>query len=109
MCLHNAIMEIANRRVLDKAARKHAALRTPIARWLDVVSAASWRNIEDVRATFPSADGVRLHGGTTVTVFNIGGNNYRLIAVVFYESQQVFVADILTHTEYDKQQWKDRL
>ena len=55
----------------------------------------------DVRRAFPHADQVDRR-----TVFNIGGNNYRLIARISYLTQQVFVLAILTHAEYDKEKWK---
>ena len=40
------------------------------------------------------------------TVFNVSGNNYRLIALVDYQYQEVYIRHILTHAEYDKQNWK---
>jgi len=40
------------------------------------------------------------------TVFNVHGNNYRLIARVNYLTQRVFILDILTHSEYSKGNWK---
>jgi mRNA interferase HigB len=39
-------------------------------------------------------------------VFNIGGNKYRLITLVDYAYQKVFVRAILTHAEYDREDWK---
>jgi mRNA interferase HigB len=42
-----------------------------------------------------------------LTVFNIAGNKYRLIARVEYELQRVYVRKVLTHDEYNKDKWKD--
>nr|WP_309730775.1 type II toxin-antitoxin system HigB family toxin [Chamaesiphon sp. OTE_75_metabat_556] len=53
------------------------------------------------RAAYPSADLVGIY-----TVFNIKGNHYRLIAQINYRSGTIFVRNILTHAEYDKEQWK---
>jgi mRNA interferase HigB len=39
--------------------------------------------------------------------FNIGGNKYRLITYINYQEKLVFIRDILTHTEYDKENWKN--
>jgi mRNA interferase HigB len=40
------------------------------------------------------------------TVFDIGGNKYRLITYIDYEKNKIFIRNILTHAEYDKEQWK---
>lgn len=59
------------------------------------------KNLIDLRKTFPSADKVGNY-----TVFNIGGNNDRLITLIYYPRQLVQVKDVLTHAEYDKEKWK---
>jgi mRNA interferase HigB len=41
-----------------------------------------------------------------LTVFNIKGNSYRLIAAINYKSQTIFLKSVLTHAEYDKEDWK---
>ena len=41
-----------------------------------------------------------------IVVFNIGGNKYRLIAAVHYNTQIVYALLFLTHAEYDKDKWK---
>ncbi len=65
-----------------------------------------WKHIEDVRQSFPHVDSVG-----QLTVFNVGGNNYRLIAkIVFSKAEKrigkVYVRSVLTHAEYDKNDWK---
>lgn len=45
-------------------------------------------------------------GKKVFTVFNLGGNSFRLIAGINYESQTIFIKDVLTHAEYDKGDWK---
>ena len=40
------------------------------------------------------------------TVFNVKGNNFRLITESFYEDQTILVRHVLTHAEYDKGNWK---
>ncbi|HMN27602.1 MAG TPA: type II toxin-antitoxin system HigB family toxin, partial [Caldilineaceae bacterium] len=56
----------------------------------------------ELRRDFPSADQVR-----RLTVFDIGGNHFRLIARVEYASQRVYVRAVLTHAEYDVEKWKN--
>lgn len=56
-----------------------------------------------LRATFASADYV-----DGLTVLNIGGNKYRLIAAIHYNRRKVFIRAVLTHAEYDRGDWKRR-
>jgi len=62
--------------------------------WYLVTKTATEGRLPEVKAQFPSADLVGRG-----TVFNIGGNKYRLIARIDYRGQQVFILDILTHKE----------
>ena len=73
----------------------------PLRAWIQAVKSASWRNLAELRKTFPHADPVG-----QFTVFNIGGNKYRLITVIEYKWQRVYVGYILTHVEYDSGKWK---
>jgi mRNA interferase HigB len=83
--------------LLDRFARGHATARRPLARWEKIVMAATWKNLVDVQRTFRHADLV-----DDEIIFNIGGNKYRLAAVVDFKSQTVLVTDVHTHAEYDK-------
>jgi mRNA interferase HigB len=67
-----------------------------------ISSRASWRSLVEVRGTYPHADLVG-----SVTVFNIAGNKYRLIARIQYASQAIYIRCVLTHAEYDKGDWKE--
>ena len=72
----------------------------PLRAWFTQASAAEWRNFGDLRGAFPSADLVG-----NCTVFNIGGNKYRLIVRIFYTSHKVYVLKVVTHAVYDLQNW----
>jgi mRNA interferase HigB len=69
--------------------------------WYHVAKLARWTNLADVREDFRHADGVEMF-----TVFNIAGNKFRLIAVIKYRWQVVYIRYVLTHAEYDKEKWK---
>ena len=69
--------------------------------WYDVVVRAEWNRFADVRKTFNTADKVGAK-----TVFDVGGNHYRIITFIDYERQQVFIRAVLDHKEYDKGNWK---
>ena len=95
-------------RIREFAAR-HAAAASSLGRWLEVAEAARWRNLVDVRQVFRSADEVKVASGRTVVVFNIAGNQFRLITAIHYNLQKVFVLMFLTHAEYGRDRWKDAL
>jgi mRNA interferase HigB len=86
---------------------QHADAEEPLRAWYKAVLGAKWKSLVDVRATYPHADGVKTESGETLTVFNISGNKYRLIARVRYDYQLVNVRIVLTHAEYDKGKWKE--
>jgi mRNA interferase HigB len=74
---------------------------SPVRAWYQTVRAADWTSFADVRQTYTTADRV----GNKV-VFDIGGNKYRLIAVIDYEGHKVFIRYVLSHKDYDKGHWK---
>ena len=77
----------------------------PLRRWYKETVQATWQNLHEVRQTYPHADAVAAPSGT-LTVFNICGNKYRLIARIRYEFQLVNVRAVMTHREYDAGKWK---
>ncbi len=95
--------------LLERFARKHSDARDWLDLWRQTAEAAHWRSIRDVRIAYPSADGVKLKSGVVVTVFNVRGNEYRLLTSIFHQRQDVYILDILTHAEYAKDKWKGRL
>ncbi len=75
--------------------------------WYKTVVCARWDNLQDVRQDYPHADGIRTTDGGTLTVFNIGGNKYRLVARIRYDYGLVNVRAVLTHAEYNSGRWKE--
>lgn len=74
---------------------------TPLLNWYKQSRIADWRNLTEVKETFPSADLV----GECV-VFNIGGNKYRLITKINFRAKIIYIRFALTHKEYDQNKWK---
>jgi len=83
-------------------ASNNAQSRNSLQLWLSVLKCADWNKSEDIQATYGSAD--LLGNGSDRVVFNIGGNNYRMIChYVFGESEvHLFVCWIGSHAEYTK-------
>ncbi len=94
-------MHIISRKKLLIAAEEHGDLAGPLDVWYRIAKRADWTSLKDVRRDFPSADGVGKY-----TVFNIKGNEYRLVSLIFYRSGKLFIRNVITHAEYDKGRWK---
>jgi len=98
-------MHIISRKALKEFYKEHSDAEKPLKEWLSKIKHARWKSIADVRQTFPHADAVETKSGT-LTVFNIGGNKYRLIARICYVPHIIYVIKILTHDDYMKENWK---
>lgn len=99
-------MTLLGQSILSAAGKKNAPLRKWLAEWAVVVQKSNWRSLIDLRSSYPSADGVQAKR-KVVTVFNVKGNEYRLIVVVDYSAQIVIVGEVITHAEYSKDLWKE--
>jgi mRNA interferase HigB len=90
-------------------AARHPQAETRLEAWRQIVRQEQFRHFADLRRCFRSADQVRVASGNPVVVFNICGNNYRLVCAIHYNTGNVFLLRFLTHAEYDKERWKDEL
>jgi mRNA interferase HigB len=63
-----------------------------------VTSNSNWRNFNEMKNTFNRVNAV----GNDRYVFNIKGNDYRLIALIIFRTRTLFILFIETHKEYDK-------
>ena len=82
-------------------ASKHPESLAPLLRWARVVESATWKDPISVKLSLNATDFVG-----ELTVFDIGGNKYRLIAYVHYRMGAVFIKNILTHKEHEKGAWR---
>jgi len=95
-------MRIRNRRFLKQFVVREPDARAPLARWRKTVKDNDWDNSAQLLATFNNADCV----GNNKWIFNIGGNKYRLAAMVWFTAKAVQVLKVMTHAEYDEEIWK---
>ena len=95
-------MHIISRKALREFWKTHPDAERPLRQWETIVRRAEWRDWADLRVTYGSADTVGNH-----VVFNVGGNKYRLIAIISYPKGKVYIQQVLTHKEYDRGTWKD--
>src|ERR1043165_501397 len=91
--------DVVERYFADRAGHKGIrAARAQYQAWLSIVSAAEWRNPEDVKAAYPKAS--ILKGSRAV--FNIEGNDFRLSARLQYQARVVAIRFFGAHVEYDE-------
>ncbi len=91
-------MRIIARKTLREFATSHPRSRQPLDDWYSLVSSLAWETPADVKRYFRSAD---LLPGNRV-VFNIAGNDYRLIVKIEYRFQILYIRFIGTHADYDR-------
>jgi mRNA interferase HigB len=102
-------MRVIKRVALEAFWNKHPAARNPLLEWYEKARRATWHNFVDVKATFGQTDQSAVDSGNLVAIFDIGGNKFRLIAAIHYNTGIVYVLRVLTHKEYDTQKWKREL
>ena len=94
-------MHLITRKTLQTFWQQHPDSKTALKRWSQIIEKNNFDSFTQLKATFKSADQVG-----KLTVFNIGGNKYRLIAAIHFNRHKVYIRHILTHAEYDKDNWK---
>ncbi len=95
-------VHLIKEKTIENFAGQHANGRISFQLWLNVLKVADWSLPEDIKASFGSAD--LLGNGSDRVVFNIGGNNYRIICKYDFAKTRTHLAIcwIGTHAEYTK-------
>ena len=94
-------MRIISRKRLREFGEQHPDAVEPLDVWFRIIQRAKYRTPKEVKAQFGSASFL----AGTKTVFNIGGNKYRLVVNMRYDLQIVFILHVFTHRQYDE--WND--
>jgi mRNA interferase HigB len=92
-------MELRGQLIIDEFIKQYPRSEAPLNKWVKEVRAAHWKNFAQLRQTFPSADYVAPY-----VVFNIGGNKFRMVALVVFNEERATVIKIMTHSQYNR--WK---
>lgn len=90
-------MHIISLKMLRDFWQKHPEAEQSLRNWHAVAGHSRFGDFADLRQHFGSADYV-----APFTVFDVGGNNYRIISVVRYRGGKIFVRWVMSHREYDK-------
>ncbi|MBR5028928.1 MAG: type II toxin-antitoxin system HigB family toxin [Bacteroidales bacterium] len=91
-------MRIITKTTIKQYYTSHPQAKSGLLDWVEKVENAVWNDFNDIKRTFNSVDFV----GNQHYVFNIQGNNYRLVVVIQFTPQTVYIRFIGTHAEYDK-------
>ena len=94
-------MHVISRKALRQFGEEHPDSENALARWFKIMQSNEFANLNALRATFPTADQVG-----DLIVINIGGNKYRLIASIHFNRGKLYIRRVLTHSQYDKGDWK---
>jgi mRNA interferase HigB len=91
-------MVIISKTILAEFGVKHSDSIEVLNKWYEVSKAANWNNLSELKKIFNTVDYV----GNDRYVFNIKGNKYRLVTMMFFNIRTMFIRFIGTHAEYDK-------
>lgn len=90
-------MVIIKKTTLSNYAAAQPNVTQALNSWYEIAKRNDWKNFNDIKQTFNSVDAV----GNDRYVFNIKGNSYRLVTLIFFNKRTIYIRFIGTHSEYD--------
>lgn len=94
-------MRVIAKKPLREFWERHPESKTMLEEWFRKASQTEASSFPVLRQTFGSADYV-----DGFTIFDVGGNRYRIAAVIHYDKQRLYVRQVMTHAEYDRNVWR---
>jgi mRNA interferase HigB len=91
-------MRIIAKRTLRNFWKNHPEAEQALEAWYEQALKAEWNSFQDIKKQFGTASIV----GNDRVVFNIKGNNYRLVVLILFRRGKAFIRFVGTHREYDK-------
>jgi mRNA interferase HigB len=98
-------MVIISQKAIHDFATKYPLSADALNRWSKAVSQANWRNFSEVKESFNTTDYI----GNDRYVFDIGGNKYRLVAMIHFDVRTLYIRFIGTHAQYTELNKKNLL
>ncbi|MBC7490079.1 MAG: type II toxin-antitoxin system HigB family toxin [Glaciimonas sp.] len=92
-------MRVISNKALTDFSTIHPPAHTPMQAWRKIIESREFANFADIKTTFNATDRVDIF-----YVFDIGGNKYRIVTAIHFDSQKLYIREVFTHGEYDK--WK---
>lgn len=90
-------MHVISLKMLREFWKKHPEAEGPLRNWHTVAEHSNFSELADLKRSFGSADYVPPY-----TVFNVGGNSFRVVVIIRYRDRKIFVRWVMTHPEYDE-------
>lgn len=90
-------MRVISNKALKDFATAHPAADAPMQDWRRVVEASTFASFAEIKRTFNATDRVDPY-----YVFDIGGNKYRIVTAIHFNTQVLYVRHVFTHKEYDR-------
>lgn len=90
-------MHVISKKALAAFWLKHPASKARLEAWHRLASQSRLESFPEVKRAFNSADYV-----PPFIVFDVGGNNYRVVTVAHFNSQKLYIRSVFTHAEYDR-------
>ena len=94
-------MRVIANRALVQFSDIHPQAALPLQVWRKLLERSEPANFAELRSFFPGVDRVGKH-----YVFNIKGNDYRLICSIAFSVQECYIKHVMTHADYDRGKWK---
>jgi len=91
-------MRVISRATLRNFWQKHPDAEQPLRTWYADVKHSTWNKPSDIKVSYRSASFLQ----NNRVIFNIKGNNYRIVVVVQYKHGIVYIRFVGTHAEYDR-------
>ena len=98
-------MILIGKKLIVAFGSSHPHSRKPLAAWEQTIRQTNYSSFNELKLTFPSVDYV----SHQYTIFDIGGNKYRLISEISYAASVVNVKRIWTHAEYSMKKNEDAI
>jgi mRNA interferase HigB len=96
-------MRVISRKPLGDFWERHPESASVLDEWFKKCSQCQAASFPELRRTFASVDYV-----DGFTLFDVGGNRYRISAVIHYDKQRIYVRQVMTHAEYDRNDWRKK-
>ncbi|MFQ5629753.1 MAG: type II toxin-antitoxin system HigB family toxin [bacterium] len=94
-------MHVISFKRIKEFIQKHPDSEASLRDWYRIVKRGNYNSFNELKLHFSSADYVDGY-----VVFNISGNKYRMITAIHFNRKKVYIREILTHSEYNKNKWK---